>query len=333
MLSGKKKAVEQVRFQARLLDAVGQAVIATSIDGAVTYWNRAAERLYGWKKEEVIGRNIMSVTPTESSREQAAEIMDSLRRGESWSGEFTVKKHDGSSFQIVITDTPVFDDDCNLVGIIGVSMDITEQKNTEEQLKKALQEKNELMRELNHRVKNNLAMISSLINLKDAAGSGSTDLSDVKNQLRAIQYMHDKLSRTEGTLEIQVKEYIEDLLSSVLGSMAVKPVERRIDIQDLTLPASIASPLGLIINEIATNAAKHGFVPEKPARFEVSLHKEKTGGKYLLTLSNTGRPFPDGVDLENPTTLGLQLINALVDQLGGSIQLERNPITTFTIRF
>jgi PAS domain S-box-containing protein len=328
-----EKAEEQVKFQARLLDAVGQAVIATSIDGTITYWNQAAEKLYGWKREKVVGRNIMSVTPTASSREQAAEIMYCLRRGESWSGEFTVKKHDGTSFEVLITDTPVFDDDGNLVGIIGVSMDITEQKKAEEQLRKALQEKDDLMKELNHRVKNNLAMVSSLINLKEAADSGSVDLSDLRNQLRAIQYVHDKLSRTEGTLEMRVKDYIEDLLSFVFGSMAAKPVERHIEVQDLTVPEKIASPLGLIINEIATNAVKHGFVAEKPARFTVSLHEDTSGGDYLLTLSNTGRPFPEDVDLRNPATLGLQLVNALVDQLDGSIELERNPDTTFTIRF
>jgi PAS domain S-box-containing protein len=91
-ITGRKSAEEQIRFQARLLDAVGQAIIATNPQGTIIYWNRAAEELYGWSKEEVMGRPIVEVTPSEQMLERAEEIMSELRAGRSWSGEFVVQR-------------------------------------------------------------------------------------------------------------------------------------------------------------------------------------------------------------------------------------------------
>jgi PAS domain S-box-containing protein len=131
-ITGRKSAEEQIRFQARLLDAVGQAIIATNPHGKIIYWNRAAEELYGWSKGEVMGRPIVEVTPSEEMLERAEEIMSELRAGRSWSGEFVVQRKDGSTFPAMVTDTPVHDEQGNLEGIIGVSTDITEIKKMEE---------------------------------------------------------------------------------------------------------------------------------------------------------------------------------------------------------
>jgi PAS domain S-box-containing protein len=131
-ITGRKSAEEQIRFQARLLDAVGQAIIATNPQGTIIYWNRAAEELYGWPNEEVMGRPIVEVTPSEEMLERAEEIMSELRAGRSWSGEFVVQRKDGSTFPAMVTDTPVHDEQGNLAGIIGVSTDITEFKKMEE---------------------------------------------------------------------------------------------------------------------------------------------------------------------------------------------------------
>src|SRR5215213_2326406 len=131
-IPGRKSAEEQIRCQARLLDAVGQAIIATNPHGKIIYWNRAAEELYGWSKGEVMGRPIVEVTPSEEMLERAEEIMSELRAGRSWSGEFVVQRKDGSTFTAMVTDTPVHDEQGNLEGIIGVSTDITEIKKMEE---------------------------------------------------------------------------------------------------------------------------------------------------------------------------------------------------------
>jgi PAS domain S-box-containing protein len=133
-LTERKRAEEEIRFQSRLLDAVGQAVIATDSQGEILYWNRAAERLYGWSAQEVIGRPIVEITVTSSEElaERAKTIMSELRAGRSWSGEFEVRCKDGTSFPAMITNTPVHDEQETLVAIIGVSTDITELKKVEE---------------------------------------------------------------------------------------------------------------------------------------------------------------------------------------------------------
>ena len=131
-IAGRKRAEEQIRFQRRLLDAVGQAIIATDLQGKIIYWNRAAKELYGWSSEEVMGRPIVEVTPSEEMLERAEEIMSELRAGRSWSGEFVLRRKDGSIFPAMVTDTPVYDEQGTLVGIIGVSTDLTELKKAEE---------------------------------------------------------------------------------------------------------------------------------------------------------------------------------------------------------
>jgi diguanylate cyclase (GGDEF)-like protein/PAS domain S-box-containing protein len=122
------------RFHARLLDSVGQAVIAADPQGKVIYCNRAAQELYGWSAEEVIGRPIMEVTSSEDLMEQAQEIMTELIAGRSWTGEFVVRRKDGTTFPALVTDTPAYDDEGNLVAIIGVYTDITKRKRMEERL-------------------------------------------------------------------------------------------------------------------------------------------------------------------------------------------------------
>lgn len=126
---------ESIRFQARLLDSLEQAVIATNLAGAVIYWNRFAESLYGWSAEEVAGRNIMELTPADISKAQGAEILSLLRAGQSWSGEFFVRRRDGSTFPVMISDSPVYDDQGKMIAILGISRDITERKRIEEALR------------------------------------------------------------------------------------------------------------------------------------------------------------------------------------------------------
>ncbi|HEX5164936.1 MAG TPA: EAL domain-containing protein, partial [Thermomicrobiales bacterium] len=132
-ITAQKVAEEAIRFQAQLLDTVGQAIIAADIDGKITYWNRAAEALYGWTSDEVRGRNVFEVTPVEQDYDWSG-LMETLQDGEIWTGEFSARRKDGSIFPAFVTSSPVCDDDGTLIGIIGVSTDISERKQLEEQL-------------------------------------------------------------------------------------------------------------------------------------------------------------------------------------------------------
>jgi PAS domain S-box-containing protein len=136
-IAERQRVEETIRFQAHLLDTVEQAVIATDLNGVITYWNRFAERLYGWPAAEALGHNIIEITPSETAQEQAAGIMSDLKAGRSWSGELQVRRQDGTIFPAMVTDTPIYNDEGVIVGIVGVSADLTERKRAEEALRSA----------------------------------------------------------------------------------------------------------------------------------------------------------------------------------------------------
>jgi len=136
-ITERKKAEIENRFKANLLNTIGQAVIGTGMNGVVNYWNRAAENIYGWTKEEALGKNIIDLTPSEATYDQAIQIMEVLKKGQTWSGEFKVGKKDGTYFPALVTNSPIYDEHNKLSGIIGISTDITEQKKLEALLDKS----------------------------------------------------------------------------------------------------------------------------------------------------------------------------------------------------
>jgi two-component system sensor histidine kinase UhpB len=130
---------EDIRFQANLLAIVGQAIIATDLNGTITYWNQRAESTYGWLAEEAIGQNINALTPTLLTAEQLDRMMKDLEQGSTWSGEYEVQRKDGTMVPVFATDSPIIDQEGNMTGVIGASIDITERKKAERELR-ALEE-------------------------------------------------------------------------------------------------------------------------------------------------------------------------------------------------
>jgi PAS domain S-box-containing protein len=123
--------LETLKFQALLLDSVDQAIIATAPRGEILYWNKGAERLYGWRADEVMGKNAGEVIVSPDQYAMGLQIMDRLRHGETWTGEFTVVRRDGSTFPVLVTDSPIRDANGRLLGIIGVAIDLSERKQAE----------------------------------------------------------------------------------------------------------------------------------------------------------------------------------------------------------
>jgi PAS domain S-box-containing protein len=123
-------------FHAQMLDVVGEAIIATNLEGEIQYWNRAAELLYQWSANEVMGRDIQEITPSSATRQQAEQIRHSLSQGKTWIGEFEVQRKDGSRFLAFVSDSPIQNEKGELIGVIGVSHDITEQREIEKELLK-----------------------------------------------------------------------------------------------------------------------------------------------------------------------------------------------------
>jgi PAS domain S-box-containing protein len=215
----------------------------------------------------------------------------------------------------------------------GVLRDITDRMKTREDLKRALKEKEHLVEEINHRVKNNLTLINSLIYFKSIENSGVCDLSDLQQQISAIGRVYNKLFQKNGIADIKFKSYVKELLESVFFSMANYPVVIENNVPDISLTARITVPLGLIINEIAINAIKHGFLPGEKAVFTITLKTDTNADQYILILSNNGRAFPGTIDIQKAETLGLRLISDLLEQLKGTMELRGSPYPVFTFRF
>lgn len=135
-ITAEKEILEKSRFKANLLNTIGQAAVATDINGIVNYWNRAAEEIYGWTKEEALGKNVAHLIPSQLSKASVNEIKEQLLLGNSWSGECIMEHKDGFKFPAFVTNSPVYDQNNNLSGIIGISSDISEKKYLENLLER-----------------------------------------------------------------------------------------------------------------------------------------------------------------------------------------------------
>lgn len=198
--------------------------------------------------------------------------------------------------------------------------------------KEADEEKTRLMLEMNHRIKNNLSLISSLIALKQDEVGTDTDLSDIRTQVNTIMLIHEKLHNSAEIRNIHLAAYIDDLLPSIFSFFPDTAVILETSIADITFPTKSVVTIGLILNELATNAIKHAFPGEEKPRFRVELHREPEEQQVVLQVWNNGKKFPEGIDFRTTQSLGLRLISSLVHQIDGTLQLEREPETQFTIR-
>jgi PAS domain S-box-containing protein len=237
---------------------------------------------------------------------------------------------------------PLRDANGDTIGVIGIALDISERKLAEEQVKTSLKEKEALIKEIHHRVKNNLQVISSLLNLQ--AGyitdeSARFVFKESQNRLKAMSLIHEKLYQSEDLTSIDFSGYIRNLAVHLFRSYKVdaNAVNLQIDVDPIVLDIDRAIPCGLIINELVSNALKYAFPNCKASAGEageirIDLHGDNDRNLTLVVRDN-GIGFPSDLDFRNTSTLGLQLINTLTDQIEGNITLERNGGTAFKIVF
>ncbi len=318
----------EARFAAFMKHLPGAAFLKNA-ENRIVYCNDLYAGMLGTTPEALIDAYSNESLPRELKAQYEEENRRVIAEGEVLTVESTFPG-DGEETHWLTYKFPVTLMEERLLG--AISLNITERKKAQRALQATLQQKEHLMKELNHRVKNNLAMVASLISIKDANLGNTVDLSDLRNQVAAIRTVHETLEHTTGITTIPFRAYAEDLLSGVFSYIARKTVTVQNDIEDLAVPSKIATSLGLIINELATNAVKHGFSGPDDPRFTVSMHHDAGTNHYVLQVSNTGNPFPEEVGLESQQTLGLRLVCAMVNQLKGSVEIQRAPHPTFAIR-
>ncbi|MFP4536511.1 MAG: PAS domain S-box protein [Spirochaetaceae bacterium] len=332
-----EEALSQEReFLSRILDTIDDAIVVSDAGGRITRFNEAARRLHGlperpipsdrWAEYYSLYRaDGTTPLPTDEIPLARAVTGERVRNA-----EIIVSPTGRTPRVLRCNGNQLTDEAGESVGAVIVMHDVTDYREMERRLRDALRSKDSLMRELNHRVKNNLNILSSLVSLKET--ESAADLSDIRLRIDAISLVHEKLRQYDELRLISVREYLQDLLEALFSSLTSREVRIVNEVEDIATGPDIAVPLGLIVNEVATNAIKHGFRPEEEARFTVSLATGKRESGDTLVLSNTGNPFPEELDIEGADTLGLQLITGLVHQLGGTIELQKRPYPVFTIR-
>jgi PAS domain S-box-containing protein len=244
---------------------------------------------------------------------------------------------DGNTLIAEVHGYPVFDSAGNIHQVIEYTIDITRRKKTEEQIKASLEEKVLLLREIHHRVKNNMQIISSILNLQSGHIKDEQTLAalrESKNRIDVMALIHEKLYQSKSLARINFQEYIDELVTSLFISYGVRTdlIRAEIHAEGISFEINTAIPCGLIINELVSNCLKHAF-PDK-RRGNISLTMSAAGeDKFTLTVSDDGIGLPEDLDYQKSATLGLKLVSALTRQLDGSTEVERDKGTTFRITF
>ncbi|MFO7849176.1 MAG: sensor histidine kinase [Spirochaetia bacterium] len=187
------------------------------------------------------------------------------------------------------------------------------------------------MQEIHHRLKNNLTMITSLINLRIQESREEGTLKDIQSKIYAVSALYEKLYREGETSKIELGSYLEDIIYSIFATLCDVPFDIQIEVDEIYAPPETAITLALISNEIATNAIKYGFTKDRRNTFFVRMERDESTGGYIYTLGNTGKPFPEDIQMGTTPSLGLQLIKTLVEQLQGKVELTKKPYPEYRI--
>ncbi|MBI5681303.1 MAG: PAS domain S-box protein [Methanobacterium sp.] len=319
-----------------IFENTGTATMIVEEDTSISLINAEAERLTGYLKEEIEGKRHWIEFIYKDDLEKM-KTYHQLRRTEPLTAPKTYEARgifkEGKIRNVIIT----VDIIPGTTKSVASFLDITERKQAEKQIKASLKEKEVLLREVHHRVKNNMQIISSLLNIQTYQITDKKALNIFKesqNRVKSMAMIHEKLYQSKDLTLIDFSDYIASLTSSIFSSYEtdLKRIKWDINAEHILIGVDTAIPCGLIINELVTNSLKHGFVDGRKGKITIDLHHYEKD-KFKLTVKDDGINFPENIDFKNTKTVGLQLINGLVEQLDGTIELDRSHGTEFTIIF
>lgn len=330
-ITEREKAEEEIRnqreFLRKVIDTDPSFIFAKDWDGRFTLVNKAVADTYGTTVNELIGRTDADFNPIQEEVEKFIrddrEVMSSLvPKLIPEEAVYNAKKQHDYWYQTIKVPfvTPE-----GQKQVLGVSTDITSRKIAEEAIRKSLKEKELLLKEIHHRVKNNLQIIVSLLKLQSKYIHDVRDL-DIFNKSRArvetMSLIHEKLYKSADIEDIKIGSYLKDLTTYLLNAYGVNQslVEVRVKAEDVRLGIDTAIPCGLIINELFSNSLKHAFHPEQNGMIEIEIFKNED--KITMTVSDNGKGIPPNYDVQNTDSLGLQLVYTLVKQLDGTMTIN-----------
>jgi len=280
----------------------------------------------------------MEMLTAARDREEHARLRENVVREQASrpvGRDFYALRNDGSEFPVEIALTPTQTE--NGLMVLSTVIDISERKQREERIRAALDEKELLLGEIHHRVKNNLQVIHSLLDLQAMRIKDPTAqrmLRDSENRIRSMSLIHQTLYQSNDFAGVDFQYFLRMLSPALMKAYGPERggVELNIDVQQVQLPIGVAIPCGLIVNELVTNALKHGFANGRQGNIWIELASTATD-EISLAVSNDGAPIPEDLNLDQQTTLGMQLVRLLTEQIHGRSEIQRAHPTRFTVRF
>jgi PAS domain S-box-containing protein len=323
----------------QVIDAMPSPMLVVDAKGQVVMLNAHAEQAFGYQGNKIVGRPIGQLL-TERVHGQDPKSRTAFRVGSrsdpAAAGHHLYALHrDGHELPVEIgltrletTGGPMF-----LLGFV----DISARDHEAARIREALKEKDILLGEIHHRVKNNLQIICSLLYLQAARVADPATqvlLQDSQNRIHSMALIHQTLYGSNDFESVDFARFSETLLSALIRSYAIDPtrIAVHVDVEPVHLPIGIAVPCGLVVNELITNALKHAFPQQDRGEIRIALTRH-LGDELLLSVSDNGIGLPDHVDTRETETIGLQLVELLAGQLEGEISIHRSDPTRFSLRF
>jgi PAS domain S-box-containing protein len=344
-LRGYAKVIRDVsthrRFAERfrlVVESAPNAMVMIDSAGHIEMVNTQAERVFGYSRAELLGQPVEILVPARFRNHHAGlraiffAAPQSRPMGEG--RDLFGRRKDGSEFPIEIGLNPIETEEGAMV--LSAIVDISDRKHKEQKIEAALEEKNILLGEIHHRVKNNLQIVHSLLDLQAARIEDPTlldILKDSQNRIRAMALIHQTLYQSKNFAQIDFSEVLNSLVPTLVESYGVNQnkINYTIDVDTIFLSINAAIPCGLVVNELISNALKHAFPSGSGGTIAIILRQE--GDQIFLSISDDGVGIPAHLDLEKTETLGLQLITLLASQLGAELSIQRAAPTRFLLRF
>ncbi len=332
----------EVELQAReayldhLIEGAQEAIVMADNDGKALRINKEFTKLFGYTHEEAEGRVIDELIVPEDLKTSAKSFTKNVARGKRVAFEALRRSKDKTLIDVSVLASPIVISG-KQVGTYGIYRDITERKRTEEQIKTSLKEKEILLQEIHHRVKNNMQIISSLLNLQSRHIKDKQSLELFKssqNRVKSMALIHERLYQSKDFNKVDVADYVRGLTNHLFITFGVNKdiISLKVNIKNIFLNVNTAIPCGLIINELVSNSLKHAFPDGKKGEIKISMHPSNKNEVELVVRDN-GVGMPEEMDLKNTNSLGLNLVGMLVeDQLHGEIKLDKKGGTTFRFR-
>jgi PAS domain S-box-containing protein len=324
----------EARYQA-FFQGVPVGLYRTSPTGEILEANPALVQVLRFPDLETLrALNTSAFYLDPATRAKQQELLDSV--GVIRGYEMRVMCFDSSMIWLRDTCRAVRNQQGEIIYYEGMLEDITERRAADEQIRKSLAEKETLLKEVHHRVKNNLQVICSLLNLQAGQIRDTRDLEmfmESQDRVRSMAMVHERLYQSPDLAEIDFGEYARNLATHLVRAYgrSTTPVALSVEARGMSLGVDDAVACGLIINELVSNSLKHAFREGQGGKIWVTLFP--SAGENLLTAGDDGVGLPPSVSLDNADTLGLQLVSTLTEQLDGRIEVRRGPGTEFKIRF